>query len=188
LIPVDRHRGLPVTPRPDSVLDVLGEMPLTAGGSLLDRALQQQWLSPIQITQRLAEPARGNPRLRTLARVLGDGAEAESERQLHRLLRQAGIRNWRPNHTVTARGRRYRLDVALPEAMIAIEVDGMAWHLQSDRKQQDLDRQNDLVESGWTVLRFTWNDIMYRPDYVIGRIRRAIATAAGARWGGSASA
>lgn len=172
-IPRTIHRGLPVTPRSESILDLLGDLSRPQGATLLDRSLQQNWLSDRDVLRRLESPHRGNVRLRQLARVLGDGAEAESERMLHRLLRQAGVHGWRPNVTVQVRGRRYRLDVALEESLIAIEIDGMAWHLDAVRKQRDLHRQNDLVGAGWTVLRFTWNDLMYRPEYVVSRIREA---------------
>lgn len=57
-------------------------------------------------------------------------------------------------------GRRYRLDVALPEARIALEVDGFRHHgkhLEDFRR--DRVRQNLLVISGWRVLRFAAGDI-----------------------------
>ncbi len=53
-------------------------------------------------------------------------------------------------------GRRYRLDVALPEARIALEVDGFRHHgkhLEDFRR--DRVRQNLLVISGWRVLRLS---------------------------------
>ncbi|WP_287368883.1 DUF559 domain-containing protein [Thauera sp.] len=57
-------------------------------------------------------------------------------------------------------GRRYRLDVALPEARIALEVDGFRHHgkhLEDFRR--DRLRQNALVICGWRVLRFAAGDI-----------------------------
>ncbi len=62
-------------------------------------------------------------------------------------------------------------DFAYPAAMLAIEVDGYAWH--GGRKSFERDRERD-VESGllgWTVLRFTWAQVMFKPDYVLGAIR-----------------
>lgn len=57
-------------------------------------------------------------------------------------------------------GRRYRLDVAIPEARIAIEVDGFRHHgkhLEDFRR--DRVRQNLLTIAGWRVLRFAAGDI-----------------------------
>ena len=69
----------------------------------------------------------------------------------------------------------------LPRTLFAIEVDGYGARSTRRRFQSDLDRQNDLVGRGWTVLRFTWNDVVRRPDHVakvileeIGRAHRRI--------------
>ena len=41
----------------------------------------------------------------------------------------------------------------------------------------DRRRQNRLVNAGWTVLRFTWQDTLH-PDYIPHTVRQAIAAAA----------
>lgn len=70
------------------------------------------------------------------------------------------------------------IDVGLPEHRVAIEVDGWAYHSDVERFQRDRTRQNRLVAGGWTVLRFTWADLVERPGYVIATIRRQIARSA----------
>jgi very-short-patch-repair endonuclease len=107
---------------------------------------------------------------------LGDGAAADSERVLHRLLRRAGVRGWIPNHPVWVGGSLLGvIDVAIPARRIAIEVDGMAYHTDVDRFQRDRSKHNALTALGWTVLRFTWADLTQRPDYVTGMLRRLAA-------------
>lgn len=49
----------------------------------------------------------------------------------------------------------YTIDVAIPEAKVAIEVDGWAWHVDADRFRSDRRKGNALVRAGWTLLRFT---------------------------------
>jgi very-short-patch-repair endonuclease len=66
------------------------------------------------------------------------------------------------------------VDIAFPRLRIAIEVDGWAFHHSQDRFQRDRTRQNHLVTLGWTVLRFTWSDLVDRPGYVIAAIRRIV--------------
>ena len=66
-------------------------------------------------------------------------------------------------------------DGAFPAHGLAIEVDGMAHHVDVDRFRRDRSRQNALVGLGWTVLRFTWADLTQRPDYVIAMIERLAA-------------
>src|SRR4029079_2234357 len=114
---------------------------------------------------RLLAPLPGNVRIRRVIRTLTDGAEAESERRLHRLLRQHGITGWTANHPVLVGGALVaRLDVAFLAQRIAIEVDGFAYHRDRNRFQRDRTRQNALVNLGWTILRFTWQDITAHPD------------------------
>lgn len=63
-------------------------------------------------------------------------------------------------------GRRRRLDFAYPALRVAIEIDGFESHADREVFQDDRWRQNDLVRAGWTVVRFTREDVLYRPDYV----------------------
>lgn len=74
------------------------------------------------------------------------------------------------------RGGRFvaRPDAAFPDRMLAIEVDGFAHHSSPDAFQRDRTRQNRLVALGWTVLRFTWDDVVHRPTMVAKTIRDAI--------------
>ncbi|MCU1463084.1 MAG: hypothetical protein JWO37_3159 [Acidimicrobiales bacterium] len=75
---------------------------------------------------------------------------------------------------VRVHGRAYLIDLAYPAARIAIEIDGFETHGTRDAFIADLRRQNDLVMAGWTVLRFTWDDIVNRPEHVATTIRRAL--------------
>ncbi|MGI8869818.1 MAG: endonuclease domain-containing protein [Mycobacteriales bacterium] len=174
---VVRHAGLLVTTRAETVLDCMGWLPLAAGRSLADRALQQGWMHESDLTRRLeCQPGRwGNARLRCLARHLGDGAAADSERRLHRLLRRADITGWVPNLPYVADGVRMVIDVAFPDFKIAIEVDGYAYHRKQGRFQRDRTKQNALIGAGWRVLRFTWEDLDERPAYVVGKISALLA-------------
>jgi very-short-patch-repair endonuclease len=71
--------------------------------------------------------------------------------------------------------RKYRIDIAAPSAMLAIEVDGWAHHGKclSDFTR-DRTRQNLLVQRGWRILRFTAGHIHNQMDYVKEIVRDAI--------------
>jgi very-short-patch-repair endonuclease len=72
------------------------------------------------------------------------------------------------------------VDFAYPYLKLAIEVDGFDAHGSPRALQLDLARQNRLVALGWTILRFTWNDVKYRPNAVASQIHqvlRALAVA-----------
>jgi very-short-patch-repair endonuclease len=68
---------------------------------------------------------------------------------------------------------RWTIDIAFPEAEVAVEVDGWAWHVDVDRFRTDRHKGNALARAGWTVLRFTWHDPVNRPGYVVAEIRAA---------------
>jgi very-short-patch-repair endonuclease len=74
--------------------------------------------------------------------------------------------------------RTYFIDFAYPDVKLAIEVDGYEQHSSPRAMQRDLERQNDLVAAGWTVLRFTWRDVVRRPSDVARRIREQLSALA----------
>ncbi len=139
---ITRRNGLPITTLRETVLDHVGRLPRGAATQLADRAVQRGWVQPEDFMNRVRrQPCRtGNRQLRVLAAALGDGAAAQSERLLHRLLRQSGILGWHPNFDVWRHGELVAvIDVALPEKRLAIEIDGFAYHHTPDRFQRDRD-------------------------------------------------
>jgi very-short-patch-repair endonuclease len=175
---VTTRLGLGVTTRTETLLDCLGWLRADAARTLLDRAFQQSWLGRPDIERRLDEQAGrwGNRQLARLLRESRPGAEAESERRLQRLLDGAGIGGWTGNHPVVIAGRRFRLDVAFPEHRLDVEVDGWAFHRSKEARDRDIERDNLLTQAGWRVLRFSWEDVVDRPDYVIDVIASVLAT------------
>jgi very-short-patch-repair endonuclease len=53
-------------------------------------------------------------------------------------------------------------------------VDGSAAHDDPHALYRDRLRQNELTALGWTVLRFTWADVVRSPAYVVNAIAHAI--------------
>ncbi|WFE50864.1 type IV toxin-antitoxin system AbiEi family antitoxin domain-containing protein [Micromonospora sp. WMMD1155] len=56
------------------------------------------------------------------------------------------------------------------------EADGRDSHSSLEAVYADRRRQNRLVNAGWTILRFTWQDTLH-PAYIPQTVRQAIATA-----------
>jgi very-short-patch-repair endonuclease len=63
-----------------------------------------------------------------------------------------------------------RFDFAYPNAKLIIEVDGYRWHSGKHAWQRDRTRDNALNRLGWTVLRFTIEDLR-SPRRVISQIK-----------------
>jgi very-short-patch-repair endonuclease len=71
--------------------------------------------------------------------------------------------------------RRFRIDIAHPEKLIAIECDGWQFHAKYKADfQRDRQRQNLLTEHGWSFLRFTAGEIINNLDECLQSIERAL--------------
>ena len=68
----------------------------------------------------------------------------------------------KPQHEVF--DGRYRLDFALPDKKIGIELDGYAWHSDRETFTKDRARQRELELDGWRLIRFSGSEINADPD------------------------
>lgn len=71
-----------------------------------------------------------------------------------------------PQHKVG----KYSLDFAIPEKMIAIELDGHDYHKTKYQRTHDAQRDRWLYGQGWHVLRFTGTEIHKNLDKCISEI------------------
>lgn len=102
--------------------------------------------------------------------------ESELEKRFTALTRRFGLPAFSLQHEVWESGRFVaRIDAAYPELKLAVEVDGFEHHSSPDAFQRDRTRQNRLVALGWTVLRFTWNDVVKHPAEVAKTVEQARA-------------
>ena len=74
-----------------------------------------------------------------------------------------------PNHPFDA----YEPDAAWPDLKLAVELDGRAAHSTPRAFERDRRKQNALVLEGWTVLRFTYNQIMNHAGRVAAELTQA---------------
>lgn len=119
----------------------------------------------------------GTPQLVRLLRVTAGDAYSPAERRLHVLLGRAGLTGWTANTTVRdPLGIVGVVDVLFAAHKVVVEVDGWAAHSDPDAFQRDRTRQNRLVNAGYLVLRFTWEDLTHRPGTVVTRIREALSS------------
>ena len=130
--------------------------------------------------------AAGQVRGKGAARVRRVAAEASGlaanafESALRGLALEAGL-HARPQVPVTTGAVEIHPDVVDVDRRIVLEADSWEFHATKDAFQRDCWRYTSLTADGWTVLRFTWWQVMEQPDWVREVIARVIArTAAGA--------
>lgn len=74
----------------------------------------------------------------------------------------------------------YKVDLASPELMIAIEVDGESH--KNPRAREIDERQDDLLRDlGWTVLRFWNRQVLEETETVMAQIMAAVASSTSKR-------
>lgn len=172
LCPADviERGGLRVTAMPLTVIEAAVRR--GGGPKLMDSALQRRaelrdlWRAHLRNKGR-----HGSPAARRLLQSADGGARSEAERLFKQLLRQSGVTGWKANQHVAG----YEVDFVFPDAKVAIEIDGLAFHSGADDFQRDRIKQNAIALAGWQVLRFTWLDLTEYPGRVIATIRRAIS-------------
>lgn len=165
---VVRQAGVAVTSLRRTVLDCLGLLPAKDAEELLVWVRTRQLVTHADLVTLIDSRPRqvGNRRRRELLALTADGALSVAEHRLHRILRRAGIRGWVADARVFDRhGVIGVADVLFRAERVLLEVDGMAYHATA-RFQEDRTRQNRLVCAGFTVLRFTWHDLVDRPHLV----------------------
>ncbi|MEU0494947.1 DUF559 domain-containing protein [Mycobacterium sp. NPDC006124] len=162
-------RGLRVTTLPLTVVEAAVRR--GGGPKLLDKALQRHTQLPALWTAHLRNKGRhGSPAARRLLRAADDGARSKAERLAARLFSTARITGWRANQRVAG----FEVDILFRAAKVAVEIDGFAFHSDSEAFQRDRTRQNAITLAGYQVLRFTWLDLTEYPDEVVAEVRRAI--------------
>ena len=116
--------------------------------------------------------------MRTMLRErTDDGIRSQSamEDRMASVLRKAGLPPPRRQYGVELRDCTIHVDFAYPSILLAIECDGYAWHMDRDAFERDRVRDVELQALGWTVLRFTWSQVRWRPSYVVDHIREHLA-------------
>lgn len=73
-----------------------------------------------------------------------------------------------------ASGRRYRVDFWWPDQRVIGEADGMSKYAGIDDVRQEKLREDDLRRAGWTIVRWTYQELMADPMAVMLRIQRAL--------------
>jgi hypothetical protein len=156
---------IPVTTMARTLLDLGSVVPFEVVQQAVSDAVIRKFVSHAQLFSILERTGRrgrrGTAALRAvLEQALPDEkSESELERRLLSLApRVAGL--VLQHEVVTPRGRHYRLDMAVPHRMIAIEANGHRWHGSAKSMRTDMERRRDLASLGWTLYEYGWFDVV----------------------------
>jgi very-short-patch-repair endonuclease len=158
--------GIPVTTVERTVHDLAVRLRTDDLVCLLDSALRVGWRRPV-------EDRRARSRMREALPLADARSESPLETRLRLLLTRAGLPPESLQYKVKAEDGHIvaRLDMAYPSVRLGIEADGREVHELPEALLGDRRRQNDLQALRWTILRFTWDDVVNHPAEVIARVR-----------------
>lgn len=178
---VDQRHGIPVTSIERTLVDMAAVFPLGRLARLLDAAVAGGLTTLDQVAHRLVTmPTRGRKGMPTLRLLLqeriGSGVADGNpfEGLMAGLIARSDLPSPVRQYMVCGSESRYYLDFAFPEHKVAIECDGLMGHGSPSAQCYDLRRQNEIIEDGWNLRRFSWSQVNTEPAQVLSIIRRAM--------------
>ncbi|WP_159448725.1 endonuclease domain-containing protein [Demequina sp. NBRC 110053] len=179
--------GVPSVEMPRALLDAWRYAPAAERRNVLWEALWARVCTWRQLWRELERTPQVAGR-RDLERVLGwfaEGATTPLEvRARHEVFADARFREFEWQVPVALPHRRATVDMLHRCAMVAVELDGDRYHSTRHARDDDRERQTDLVAAGLVVLRFGWADITQRPEWCRERLLTTVAgrLASPGRW------
>ncbi|GAB3355594.1 DUF559 domain-containing protein [Modestobacter lapidis] len=169
-----RVRGLPVTPPARTLVDAWGQAH-SGRRSLRFPAVARAAVITAVRTRRAGVPAirrelerrpelPGRAALAALLTLVAGGSQSELEIWgMEHVLAVSGLPPCRQQHRVPLPGGLAVLDAAWPEVLLAVELDGAAFHGSPAARERDLRRDAALAALGWLVLRFSYARLTHEP-------------------------
>jgi len=178
--------GITTVPPIDAVVQAWVEFdPARRIGATLD-AMRAGRLDAQLVRQRLDEypQVRGRSALSMLLAEFGGGATSFLEHRARtQVFNGPQFRDFVWQAPLRIRGSRYVLDMLHRSALLAIELDGRAFHGDNEARLRDIQRDAELATVGIATVRLTYGDVMGRPEWC----RRTVLLALQARAGRSTS-
>ena len=169
-------QGIRVTTVARTIVDIGVPHGIGATGSCLDEARRREMVTLEEVARVLHQVARrGRNGVGPARRILTERlawdqiTDSHLEDRFLRLVQRSGLPQPLGQHVVRDETGAIvaRVDFAYPDVSLLIELDGAAFHSDHGSFQRDRVRQNRLVGLGYTVLRFTYWDVLAGPDFVV---------------------
>jgi hypothetical protein len=179
-LPVATVAGLPVVHLTRSLIDAwawahlrrrnsdaAAELPVVRQAlieSVRDRGIS---VTALRIESAAQRRHAGRAELGRLLDLIAAGCESELEiwGVTHVLPGPPDVPAWIQQYPVRlSAGRWVELDAAYAEALVAVELDGAAFHGSRAARERDLRRDSALATLGWVVLRFSYARLMADPE------------------------
>ncbi|GIM64401.1 hypothetical protein Pve01_83190 [Planomonospora venezuelensis] len=158
------------TSKVQTVLDCAAELPFDEALAVADSALRHGAVTRDELEAAMPD----DPRVHRVVAHATPLAANPFESVLRAILVEAGI-GVVPQWATTIGRVTYHPDLAEPFAGLAIEANSWRHHAGKAEHDADCRRYNALIVGGWTVLRFTWEQVMFCPWEVVAAVHGAMA-------------
>jgi hypothetical protein len=163
-----------------TVLDLARVRPYAEGVAIADAALHLGITTTAQLVA-VRDACRSWPGINRAAKVI-EFADAATESPLESRSRVAFALGELPTPVLQAvvllrNGRRARVDFLWAQWRVIGEADGRLKIQRPEDLWAEKLREDALRELGYEVVRWTWDEIVNRPEIVVARILRAAARA-----------
>ncbi|MCE1178426.1 MAG: DUF559 domain-containing protein [Micrococcales bacterium] len=171
----DVENGWVTTPL-RTALDCMVFLPFTEALSIADSALRSQLVTRAQLIARVETlPKQWR---RRVIRVL-DAANADADGPFESVLRAHVLdipgADFTPQVKIEDEdGFIGRVDLACTELKIVLEAESHEFHGEPEAFARDCRRYARMAAEGWTVLRFSWPDVMHKGEWVRRIVEKAV--------------
>jgi very-short-patch-repair endonuclease len=171
-----RVAGIPVTTVARTLLDLAGHVPHDHLTKAIKEAEGNRTFDLRQVQAALVRTrgrtGRGHRALqRAIAEYAALGLSATDsilEDAFLRLVRDHGL----PRPAINMLIEGFKVDAVWRAQRVAVELDGWAHHHTRHSFERDRERDAALTAGGWRVIRFTYHQVVRRPDHVLSTLRR----------------
>jgi predicted transcriptional regulator of viral defense system len=177
---VTTRRGVPVTSVARTLVDLADVVPKDHLAKALAEADRQRRLDARAIAAALARTrkrnGKGHAALRAALKDHADHGPRLTRSELEdRFLSLVVEPHGLPRPRTNAPVHGHEVDALWPAERLVVELDGYADHRDRQTFQRDRTKANALTAKGFTVLRYTYDDIVHRPAHVAGELRSLLA-------------
>ena len=144
--------------------------------AVADSAVRSRSLTSVDLVEAVTGPlGSGAQKIRNVAKLADGRAANPFESALRAIAIEAGL-TVIPQYVIEIEGVALHPDLVDPLRGIVLEADSWAYHAGKETHDRDCARYNALVAAGWIVLRFTWPQVVFAPEYVERTIRALLTT------------